>query len=462
MENKPVTVRFGLVFVGLLFFCNPYFAGLDVLPDCIGCLLICWGLSRLALLYPFVADVQKAFLKLACVDAVKMLLLAIVFSSGYGSAEQPTALLVIAFAAAVVGLFFLLPALRRLFDAFYALLSHYDCKYLYGNPYGGLSKTDAICRFSMIFVVVREIVCLLPELTALTTSSFTDSDWDVLYQYIGIMRLLACFIVAIVGLVWVVFLALYFRRVGKEKEMCIDLGTRARDHYVSHPGIKVKRRHAVSFVLMSIGALFLTDFYVDFENIIPDPVAGVLIAVGALLAMTPALWRALTAIFGLLYGVISYVSSDLNSKFVLNFSPGAIGKNHEADLAYTEMWVWSLIELLLFIGLLVSVLMVVRGVVVKWAGYRAEHTESEFEQRNHKNMLSSFDGQLLICAVLGFFSAILSFLYDYIQTPSGKGIYHFLDYLWIFDFTLNVIFAGFFAVVLVRIFAQIKNRFQYD
>ncbi|MBR6728052.1 MAG: hypothetical protein IKM08_07635, partial [Clostridia bacterium] len=154
MENKITPMRFGTVLLGLLFFCNPYFAAVDVLPDFIGCLLICLGFSRLALIHPFAGDVQKAFLKLAAIDAVKTLLLMVVFGTGSGSAEQPTALLVIALSAAAVELLFLLPALRRLFDAFYTLASRYDCTELYANPYGGLSKTDSICRLSMIFVVV--------------------------------------------------------------------------------------------------------------------------------------------------------------------------------------------------------------------------------------------------------------------------------------------------------------------
>ena len=264
------------------------------------------------------------------------------------------------------------------------------------------------------------------------------------------------------GLYWVIRLALYFRRLHRQKEMCADLGMRYREYYSTHPGIRVKRRHAASFIFLGIGALFLTDFYLDFENVIPDPVAGILIAIGALLPIAPVVWRAVTAGLGLLYAGVSYLSSDLNTQFVLDFSPSAIGKNHEADLAYAEMWLWSLIEFVLFLALLISLLMLVRAVVREWAGYRALHTESEFEQRNHKNMIAVFDGQLLLCAVFGFLGAVLSFLFDYIQTPSGTGIYHFLDYLWMFDFALNLLFAGFFCVVLGRIYAEIRSRYQYD
>ena len=43
-KKTPRPMSFALIFIGLLFFANPYFATLDILPDWIGCALICLGL----------------------------------------------------------------------------------------------------------------------------------------------------------------------------------------------------------------------------------------------------------------------------------------------------------------------------------------------------------------------------------------------------------------------------------
>ena len=461
MASKSKPMRFGLVFLGLCFFANPYLAAIDFLPDAIGCLLIWLGLSRLALLTPAARDAQKAFLRLACVDALKLLMLVVVFGMGSGTAEQPTALLVIAFSTGVLELFFLFPALRALFDAFFVIASHYDCKRLYANPCGGLSATDSICRLSTVFVVVREVVCLLPEMTSLTTSSFSDSFWDRIYDFIGAMRVLAFLFVLLCGIYWLVRLSWYFHRVRKEKEMADALGERYRAYYDSHPGIPVKCRHAVAFAFLTAGAILLVDFYLDFENVLPDYVAGILICLGALLTMSATPLRLICAALSGAYAAVSYSSSELSYSFVYNHSPSAIGKNHEVDLAYAEMWGRALVEMIVFLALLVCLLLLIRAVVRDWAGYRAE-CEEEFEGRKHREMLSYFDGQLIICGVLGFLAALLSFLYDYIQTPSGEGIYHFLDFLWIFDFGFSVIFAVFLGVLLVRVYCEIKNRYRYD
>ena len=243
---KHKTMYFGTVFLGLAFFFNPYFAVVDVLPDFIGAFIVCLGLSRLALLHPTLREARNGFLKVAAADAVKNLGLLVIFGLGT-DAEQPIALLIAAFAAAILELLFLIPAIRALFDGLYSLASHYDCKALYADADSGISRTDLMHRLTVIFLVVRETVCLLPEFTALTTSSFSDSRWDRIYEYIGVMRAIACFIVALLGICWLVLLLLYYRRLRAEKAMLADLGERYRIYYDAHPGIAVTRRQGAAF-----------------------------------------------------------------------------------------------------------------------------------------------------------------------------------------------------------------------
>ena len=103
--NLERPVRFGLVLFGLCFFFNPGFSAVDVLPDFIGCMLIWLGLSRISLISAPMREARGAFLKLAAVDVVKTFALIIVFRAG-SSSEQPISLLIIAFSAALVGMYF--------------------------------------------------------------------------------------------------------------------------------------------------------------------------------------------------------------------------------------------------------------------------------------------------------------------------------------------------------------------
>ena len=222
MSRASRPIRFGLVFAGLCFFCNPYFAVIDFLPDFIGCLLICLGLTRVSQIKGSMKDARASFLKVTIVDVLKNITLLIVFGAS-GPNEQATALLLIGFSAAVLELMFLIPAVLRLFDGFSDFATAYDCVSLYGNTKGRLSLTDRIKKTTIIFLIVRETVCLLPEFTALTQSSYQDSMWNRIYEHIGVMRGFACLIVAVIGIYWLACLIGYFRKLFAEKEvLCVQ------------------------------------------------------------------------------------------------------------------------------------------------------------------------------------------------------------------------------------------------
>lgn len=461
MKRENRSMCFGIIFLGFVFFFNPTIAVIDVLPDFIGCIIIWLGLSRLSLIHPNMQAARSGFLKLALIDVAKSLSLIVIFGMGNHS-EQPTLLLVAAFAAAVVELLFLIPAFRSLFDGLFSMASRYDCIELYGDRGGRLSRTDLMYRMTVIFLIVREAVCLLPELTSLTTSSFSDSRWDRIYEYIGVMRTVACLLVGVAGIAWLVSLALYYRRLRRQTEMMQGLWTVYQEYYSSHPGIAVKRRHGASLTLLFAGALLLTDFYLDFQNVLPDALAGLLLAAGALIPAVPRMYRICTACLAVTYSVVAYISSELSYEFLREYSVSEIGKSQAADAAYRNMWLLSLLEFVLFMALLVMLLLLLRAVVRKWAGYRAQHTQNEFEERCQKSMFSDFDGQLLLCSVMGFISGLFSFLYDYIKVMPGKGIYHLLEYLWIFDFCAAIVFAAVLGATLYRIYGEIKNRYQFD
>ena len=141
MSKNEKGMSFALIFVGLLFFCNPTFSAIDVLPDFIGCALLFLGLFRLSRVYPPFADVGKRFLKLAVVDIAKDLLLLFIFADGT-AAEKPTAILTTAFGAAALELFFLLPAVSALFDEMTTLAMRHNCAPLYRSGFRGKSRGD--------------------------------------------------------------------------------------------------------------------------------------------------------------------------------------------------------------------------------------------------------------------------------------------------------------------------------
>lgn len=461
MKRQHTPIRFGFLFAGLVFFFNPYFAVLDVLPDFIGCLFIILGLSRVMLINRVLGEARSAFVRLMLVDIVKTVLLMITMSAG--ATEQPTALLLLAFSASVVELFFLIPALRLLFEGIASLATLEDCPALYGTHRGRFSRIELFEKQTVIFVLLREAICLLPEFSALTLSTYTDSHLMNLYDHIGLMRAFSIVIVLLLGIVWLVQLVRTFAALWREKDFLARIGEKYTAYIAVHPGVAVQRRYASVFVLLFAGALFFVDFYVDLKNLIPDGVGALAILLAVLCLDLP--WNALrigATVLSAAYAVVAQLSTKLSYAFLIEHGAAVIGRSDEAANAYFWMWVSALSEFLVFLALLACLLLLLRAVIGKYAGLAPIAAPTEFDQRARKTYIEEFDGALLRIFVLGFASGLCSFLFDYIkEIPNGK-IFRVLEYFWMLDFALGVLFAMLFGNLLLRIFDEIKTRFLYD
>ncbi len=463
--TKKRPIGFLLIFIGLCFFFNPYFSGIDLLPDFIGCLLIALGLVPTSRICAPMREARQSFLRLAVLDAVKQLLLLFVLANS-ALGEQEVLLLIVAFLSATLGTLFAILAVRSLFDGLYWIADTYGCDSLVAAKQCGRSRTDRLARFSVIFIIAKEAILLLPEFAALLNSTYVDSEFVNLYDYIGLMRLLALIPVCVLGIWWLSLLSMYFWRLHREKEFLEALREKYAAYIKDHPGIRVKSRYFIALCLIAVGAFFLTDFYLDFQNIISDTVGGCLILSGVLLLgvgkrrLLPA---ALTAV---LYTVVATVSSKGSYAFVTSHVGSDISRSEEVAAEYTAMWLWSLAELICFLLLLLFLLLALRAVLLKWGGYRPQHTNTDFEARHEKKIREEFDWYFIKCYILGFVSALTSFLFDYIKTwPDTKELRYFsrlMEALWIPDFLLALFFAVYLSYLLTLVFAKIGERFLYD
>ena len=453
------------VLVGLCFFFNPYIAGVDVLPDFIGCLLIALGLIPSARVFRGLREAKRRFLTLAALDAVKQMMLAFIFSSS-ALGEQETLLLTVAFVSATVGTWFAVLAMRSLFDGLAWMLDTYECNELIGATATKRSKTERLARFTVIFIVVKETLLLLPEFAALLNSSYVDSGAVRLYDYIGVMRGLVILPVLILGIVWLCSTIAYFSRLLRQRELLNALREQYIAHLDAHPGVRILARYFLSFVLLALGGFFLVDFYLDFQNIIPDVVGAILLFSGVLLLGVGKKRIAWAATFSALYGAVAAFSGTKAYRFVTSYIGSDITRSEEAAAAYAGMWISALFEMFAFLALLALVLLCLRAVLMAWGGYRPEHPDEAFEERHERRIRDEFDGRLIKCYVFGFISAIVSFLFDYVKTWSdAKELRYFgrlLEALWIPDFLLGILFAAYFAYLLTQVYAKIGERFQFD
>ena len=460
MMNKPKMMHFSLIFAGLCFFFNPYFAAVDVLPDCIGALLVFLGAYPLARLYAPMREAGRAFLFLALADFVKNILLVFVFGMSV-MGEQEVLILIVAFLSATVGTLFAVQALRALFDGLYAVAAREDCVALYGSADGERSKTERMGRFAVLFVVLREAISLLPEFAALLNTTYVDSDLIRLYDYIGTMRVLALVPVLGLGIAYLVVLSRYFLAVSRERTFRATLATRYGSFMREHPGIRIKARHAVAFALIGIGALLLTDFYLDVRNIIPDPLGAVCLLVGVLLLRLPLKATVPTVSMIGVFLLVSALSSHKSYLFSATRVAADITRSEVVAREYLVMWLLSLLEMLVFLVMLAFLLLALRKTLTKWGGYRPSHMD-DFEKRNEKLVREEFDWQFIKCYILGFLSALASFLFDYLQSWPSARIFRLLEGFWMLDFALALLFAIYLIYTLSLAMGKVRERFQFE
>jgi len=462
-KNKPM--GFSLIAIGLCFFFNPYIAAIDFLPDFIGCLLIALGLAATSRICAVLEQAKRSFLKLAALDAVKQLMLVFILGNS-ALGEQEVLLLIVAFLSATLGTLFTVLAMRSLFDGLARLGDTYHCDVLTAAKNGGRSRTERLARFTVIFIIVKETVLLLPEFAALLNSTYVDSGSVRLYDYIGVMRALAILPILALGIVWLYRVIAYFVRLGREKAFLLAVRETYTDYIKAHPGIRVKARYFVAFLLLSCGAFLLTDFYLDFQNIISDTVGGCLLFAGVLLLGTSKKTLLPTGLLAALYTAVATVSSKKSYAFVSSHIGGDISRSEAVAAEYNIMWLWSLAEFVCFLTLLVFLLLTLRAVLLKWGGYRPEQKDEDFEARHEKKIRDEFDWTLIKCYIFGFISALLSFLFDYLKTwPDTKALRYFsrlMEALWIPDFLLALLFATYFTYLLTLVFAKIGERFEFD
>lgn len=463
MSKTKRMTNFWILFLGLAFFCNPYFAALDPLPDFIGCLILFFALLPFSRISIPAAEARRAFLILAAIDAVKQLLALITLGMG-STAEQPALVLSLAFLSCTVELLFGIYALRKLFWFLESTGDTLKCDYLYQTHRFNRSRIDLVTRAFIIFSVVREVVCLLPEFTALALqrSALNAASFFNPYDYIDALRVAATGIVAVCGIVMFVWLTVFFVGLSRQKDFRLALTQTYRAYLESHPGVRIRARFGAAFFLLSLGTVFLADFYLNFKNIIPDAAGAVLLLAGVLLLKVPLVKKCLTLFFGLLFGVVATIGSRFSYRFFVGYSGTDLSRSTEAMQLYRTMWAFSLAEFLLFLVFLFLLVLCLRATALSMAGYLPEQRDEDFEKRNRKRIRDEFDASFITCFVLGFFSGLCSFLYDYVQEIPVSGFFRLMEYFWVVDFSVAVAFAIYVSVLLGRLLQEIKVRYLYE
>ncbi len=263
---------FGFLLAGAVFLFDPFINIFDILPDVIGYLLIVYGLSKLSDLELKAAEARRRMTSALYVAAGR----AAVIACSFFMELDETLTLVFAFALATLEIFFVIPAFNMLFESL-----SYSCMRFSASEIN--SKAENLQKVTPIFIVVRAVCAVAPQLTALKNEyGYVGDETGLEGSGVLTLALMAlCAVVSLVfGIVWISMAAPYFKSLKNNKEM--------NEHFLARYAAEVEtdevlhiKRSVRRFTSLLFASLFLFICVpIDEYYLMPDFLAPVLLLFG--------------------------------------------------------------------------------------------------------------------------------------------------------------------------------------
>lgn len=281
-------IRSPLLFIGLFFLINPYFAMLDILPDFIGYALICYAVSDLAKLEYRMESAMKYSAYLGLLSFAR----AVAFVLSLGSDDSMRLLLTFSFGVAEILL--VIRFASDLFGGTEYLLERYD-------GYEALGRLNNARFLTLLFLIVKVVLGVIPEAAVLLVqkvlfSDLIDVDDIPLYNDIASYKpyatALFILITLILGVWWYIEICRYFGAVRKDAAF-VAAATKAAEYVTGSSSESIDKKLSVSYVFAIVGiAAFALD--VRFERVPVLPAfLGALISAYAIIRAKRGLKKAL-------------------------------------------------------------------------------------------------------------------------------------------------------------------------
>ncbi len=258
---------FGYIFIGFVFLSNPNINIIDIMPDFIGYSLILYGFSRLRDLAPAITDSFTGFSRLFIFSLLKTAILFIVS----GLPDQGY-LLVFAFVFTLAEVSFLLPAFSNFFDGMFFLGTMYN-----GNE--TVKRLTTAKSITVLFFILRGVFTLLPELIYLYV---TEDFGYILADYKGVLNVISIIVVLVFGIIWLIHMRKFYMIIINDSHFINNMKTYYNEYIKPDTDLFLKRHMKYSFTLFMAGSLFLSDFYIDGIDFLPDTI-GLLLFVAAVI-----------------------------------------------------------------------------------------------------------------------------------------------------------------------------------
>ena len=332
--KKNIKSHVGLRYVMLagIFLFDPMIGFVDVLPDVIGYLLLCVGLSKLSDLSDTLSEAAQRFRTMVWVgfgQLVAAYLVHIVMGQSaeqMNRYEQPVAVLLCSFVILVLRWYFLIPAFRDLFKGIGQLAERHGC-YILCEEKKSQTRSERMSTATTVWIILSSCLSVLPELSILTSfehdaeSEVFTFDW---YRFISLFRGACGVLLVIFAIIWLVKFLRYVGDALRDREWLNLLRTRYINEILPQTDMLALRRFSLSFLLVNVGAIFTISFRMNGFSVLPALGFSVMILlVIANIADKQSEERRNCTIACISLAFFSVVHLFLNVTYLLQFEPEA-------------------------------------------------------------------------------------------------------------------------------------------
>lgn len=370
-KKKDVSFGFLAIAWASVFFFNSNINIIDILPDIIGYIIISLALVSLSFLNEEISKAGRFFRYMIIVEACKFISLLWVFGLGRPD-EQNTGTLLLTFVFAIIEAGILFVAYSSLFEGIQALgFAHSNTAVLGSKKANQKSYTEKIRAFTLFFVIFKSAMAVLPELSNLTSYTYTDDSYMMyLYDFIGLMRGFCFIIVTTVGIVWMTKFIKYFKRLNRDVEFFRSLEAVYRERVLSKCGPLIKFNMGIVFFLFSAAFVFMFDLRFDGVNLTPDFIGAILMMIAiAFLNKYDKTPKVLLRVSSVLYFAISASAYVAEILFYEKYYYTAIFRSTAAKSFYIVMCSLQALTTVLFAVLAVAYVMALMRIIKDHTGY---------------------------------------------------------------------------------------------
>lgn len=368
--SKNNKLGFVAVFISMIFLFNANINIIDLLPDFCAYIILCFALTKLSDMSEEIATAKKMFWYMIFIDLSKYLTLLWVFGIAQNE-EQGNAILLATFIYSVIEIIALSIAFGKLFDGLTALgYSHPNTSILGRKNESGGSYTDKIKTFTIFFIVAKTTIAVLPELSVLPTSEYNYSSFAMyLYESIGVMRTLAVFFSTIIGVIWLVKILRYYRRILNDNELMESLCDRYDREIAPKASIHVRRNVRRGFMCFIAAAVFMFDLRVEDFNLTPDILSAILFIAGFIILRKQI--KSVIYVFATsaAFLICTIVSQICEIYFFENYYYGAVYRSPEVYRAYVVKCIVGVLPYVAFSFVIVSLVLLLKNIIIAHTGY---------------------------------------------------------------------------------------------